>query len=280
MIYWDPPREIFSLPFFDFPILWYGALFAFGFWIALFLFIRIVSRYFQFSELLDAFSAKIRAREISDRLVLYIILGTLLGARLGHFLFYESPSEYLADPLEFFRFRNGGLASHGAVVGIMIATVFFSARIRKQYPSLDSIRILDFMSVPAMLTSCCIRIGNFVNQEILGTPSNLPWAVVFGHPADGSLPLARHPVQLYEAAGYLIIFFILLFLTQKPSFFLAKGRTVGLLLGLVFSLRLLVEKWKVEQSDLIHFEWVTMGQVLSVPMIVLGLFLLFRPIQK
>lgn len=280
MIYWDPPREIFFLPFFHFPILWYGALFAFGFWIALILFIQIISRYLRLFQKADAGTAQKDARTIADRLTLYIVVGTLLGARLGHFLFYEQPSQYLADPLEFFRFRNGGLASHGAVAGIVIAACAFRLRTRKQYPDLDVLRILDFMSAPAAFASCCIRIGNFFNQEILGLPSTLPWAVVFGHPADGSAPIPRHPVQLYEALSYLIIFFILRFVTKSSSFFLARGRTAGLLFVLVFGARFLMEHWKEEQSGFFSVSSITMGQVLSIPLVVLGLFLFLRSMKK
>jgi len=277
-IYWDPNPEIFTVPFLHFPILWYGVFFALGFWFSFLIVVRILTRYFRLqhpAKRMDAAKLEERARLLVDRLTVYIVIGTILGARLGHFIFYEHPSQYLADPLEFFRFRNGGLASHGAVIGIVAATLAFSARIRKNYPDLTWVRILDFIAVPTPLAGACIRVGNFFNQEILGTPTNLPWAVVFGHPADGSPPGPRHPAQLYEALWYLALFFILWHLSKRPSFLLKQGKLVGLFLILAFSFRFFVEFLKTEQSHLLSSSYLTMGQILSIPTIVLGFLFYF-----
>ena len=279
VIYWDPSPEIFSIPYLNFPILWYGVCFALGFWFAFLIFVRILVRYFHLlpsMKKLKESEQKKSAHGIADRLTVYIVIGTIFGARLGHFLFYESPSVYLSDPLEFFRFRNGGLASHGAVVGIILATLLFSYRIRQKYPDLTWVRLLDFISVPTALAGAFIRIGNFFNQEVLGTPTTLPWAVVFGHPADGSFPVARHPAQLYEALWYLAVFFLILRLSYRPSFLLAKGKLVGLFLILVFTFRYFIEFLKTEQSHLLHVSYLTMGQILSLPAILLGIFLYFQ----
>jgi len=274
--YWDPDPALFTLPYFRFPILWYGLFFALGFWLSFLVVARIITRYL---HCLPAYKKrgrvelKKKAHEITDQLTVYVVAGTLIGARLGHFLFYERPSDYLSDPLEFFRFRNGGLASHGAIAGILLAVILFSYRIRKNYPELTWVRLLDFIAVPTALAGACIRVGNFFNQEILGTPSNLPWAVVFGHPADGSAPIPRHPAQLYEALWYLALFVLLWRLSLKPSFLLAKGKLVGLFLTLAFSFRFCVEFFKTEQSRLAAFDGLTMGQILSIPAILLGLIL-------
>ncbi len=276
VIYWDPNPVIFTFPYLHFPILWYGVFFALGFWFSFLIVVRILTRYFQHlypkkspSELQE------KARLLVDRLTVYIVIGTILGARIGHFIFYEQPSQYLADPLEFFRFRNGGLASHGAAIGIIAATFLFSIRIRKKYPDLTWVRILDFIAVPTPLAGACIRIGNFFNQEILGTTTNLPWAVVFGHPADGSPPGPRHPAQLYEALWYLALFFILWQLSKRPSFLRKQGKLIGLFLILAFSFRFFVEFLKTEQSHLLSSSYLTMGQILSLPMIVLGFLFYF-----
>jgi phosphatidylglycerol---prolipoprotein diacylglyceryl transferase len=275
--YWDPDPTIFTVPFLHFPILWYGVFFALGFWFSFQIVIKILTRYFRhLHPQMKTPELKEKAREIVDRLTVYIVIGTILGARLGHFLFYEEPSRYLSDPLEFFRFRNGGLASHGAVIGIIAATFLFSARIRKKYPDLTWVRILDFIAVPTPLAGACIRVGNFFNQEILGTPTNLPWAVVFGHPADGSPPGPRHPAQLYEALWYLVLFFILWRLCQRPSFLLKQGKLIGLFLILAFTFRFLIEFLKTEQSHILGASYLTMGQILSIPVIFLGLFFYFR----
>jgi len=278
VIRWDPNPEIFRLPLVDFPILWYGIFFAFGFWLAYHAFIRILTRYLASSR---GAQAPERAREIADRLTLYVVIGTVLGARLGHFLFYESPSDYLSDPLEFFRLHHGGLASHGAALGIIAAVFLFSRRIRKRFPGLDWMRLLDFLSAPAALAGASIRIGNFFNQEILGTPTNLPWAIVFGHPIDRSLPIPRHPAQLYEALGYLALFLLLWNLSRRTDFLSAKGKLVGLFLMLAFGFRFLIEFIKTEQSQLITgWSALTMGQWLSVPAILLGFFLYFHSRPK
>lgn len=278
VFYWDPDPQIFSFPYFHFPILWYGLFFALGFWFSFLLAVRILVRYFQYEpsyRKLDTAHLKARAHAVVDRLTVYIVIGTILGARLGHFIFYEEPSSYLSDPLEFFRFRNGGLASHGAIIGIIVATLLFSYRIRKNYPDLTWMRILDFIAVPTPLAGACIRVGNFFNQEILGSPTNLPWAVVFGHPADRSLAVPRHPAQLYEALWYLAVFLLLWCLSQRPSFLLKKGRLVGLFLILAFSFRFSIEFLKPEQSHLLSSSYLNMGQLLSIPVILLGFFFYF-----
>ncbi len=264
-IYWDPKPEIFRLPIFDWPVLWYGVLFACGFAIGFPIFVGVLTRFWGQEH-------KKRATQIADRLTFYMILGTVIGARLGHFLFYEHPSSYLNDPLQIFRTWEGGLASHGGALGILIALLIFSWKIRQSYPELTWVRLLDFSSVPTAFVGFCIRIGNFINQEVLGTPTNLPWGVVFGHPADHSLPLARHPVQLYEAFFYLGVFALLWGLSHKPFFLKTQGKLIGLFLLLVFGFRFIVEYWKVEQSHLLNVSSFTMGQILSIPLILLGVY--------
>ncbi|MDE3055964.1 MAG: prolipoprotein diacylglyceryl transferase, partial [Verrucomicrobiota bacterium] len=269
LMYWDPDPVLFTIPYFNFPILWYGFFFALGFWLSALLFSKLLRETFQ--KLSPSEDIPFRVRTAIDRLSLYCIVATLLGARLGHLLFYEKPSLYLSDPLLFFRFREGGLASHGAVFALILALILFSKRHREQV--LTPFRLLDLFSVVAPLAASCIRIGNFINQEILGTPTNLPWAVTFGHPADGGLPLPRHPVQLYEALGYLGLFFLLFFLYKKPAFQEKEGRLAGLLLLLLFSLRFALEYCKQEQSALSSPLPCTIGALLSLPFIALGLYL-------
>jgi len=219
---------------------------------------------------------KRKAVMITDRLTIYMIVATVVGARLGHFIFYEHPIDYLNNPIELFRVWEGGLASHGAVIAIILAMFLFSYRIRSKVKGLDWLRLLDFVCVPTALAGSFIRLGNFFNQEILGTPSNLPWAVVFGHPADHSIPIARHPVQIYESLFYLAVFFLLWRLTFRPSILLAKGKLVGLFLILVFGFRFLIEYLKTEQSNIVSLSSnLTMGQYLSIPAIIAGLFFYF-----
>lgn len=267
-IYWDPKAEIFRLPFFDWPVFWYGILFAFGFAVGFPITVDILTRYLGKGE-------RAKAVQITDRLTLYMIIGTVIGARLGHFLFYEHPEKYLEEPWEIFRIWGGGLASHGAAIGIIIALLLFSWRIRPIAPSLDWVRLLDFISLPTAFAGGCIRIGNFINQEVLGTPSNLPWAVVFGHPADLSAPVPRHPVQIYESLFYFAVFILLWKLSYRKDYLEGRGKLVGLFLILVFGFRFFVEFLKTEQSQLLSTSSLTMGQILSIPAVVAGLLFYF-----
>jgi phosphatidylglycerol:prolipoprotein diacylglycerol transferase len=221
-------------------------------------------------------AVKKKAVQITDRLTVYMILATVIGARLGHFFFYEKPIDYLNDPLELFRVWEGGLASHGAAIAIVLAMFLFGYRVQKRVEGLNGLRLLDFVAVPTALAGAFIRVGNFFNQEILGTQSSLPWAVVFGHPADHSFPAPRHPVQLYEALFYLAVFFLLWRLSYRPLFLLARGKLIGLFLILVFGFRFLIEFLKNEQSHLVSLaSSLTMGQYLSLPAIAAGFLLYF-----
>ena len=201
-IYWDPKPEAFTLPFLNLPILWYGVLFALGFALSFPIFISIVTRFFHAFHHSEAPKWKKMAISVADRLTFYIVLATIVGARLGHFLFYESPSRYLKHPMEILQIREGGLASHGAVIAIILALILFARKAKIE--GLNWVKLLDLIAIPTAFVGCCIRIGNFINQEILGKESHLPWAVFFGHPADWNAAMVpRHPVQIYEALFYL-----------------------------------------------------------------------------
>lgn len=277
--YWDPRPEAFSLPFFDFPILWYGVFFAVGFWLGFYAFTRILADFLSYLPANHSILSKelrAKAHHVADRLTIYVVIGAIAGARLGHFLFYENPSEYLANPLELFLIRNGGLASHGAVIGIVIAAFCFGRKIQKTLPELTWIRILDFLAAPTALAGFWIRIGNFFNQEVLGKGTTLAWGIIFGHPIDHSFPVPRHPVQLYEAFWYMAVFILLWKLHKRVALILHPGRMLGLFLTLVFGFRFLVEFLKLEQSRLLPSFDLTMGQLLSIPIFFLGVILYAR----
>lgn len=274
MIAWDPNPDLFIIPYLNWPIKWYGALFALGFLVSFPIFERIVIRYLTLEGERDLSSVKQAAFHLADRMTIYAVFSAVLGARLGHFLFYENPSEYLWNPLELLQVWKGGLASHGAALGLLIGVFILSRSTQKLYRGLSYLRLLDFISVPAAIVGAFIRVGNFINQEILGTPSQLPWAIVFLHPADGSPSLSRHPVQLYEAISYLLIFVFLSWLTFTSNQILKKGRIFGLFLVLVFGSRFVLEFFKMEQSRLFSDSFLTMGQWLSIPFIFVGLLLL------
>jgi phosphatidylglycerol---prolipoprotein diacylglyceryl transferase len=216
---------------------------------------------------------KKKAQGIADRLLLYMMAATVIGARLGHLLFYEKISFYFLHPLDVLKTWQGGLASHGAAVAILIALFFFCRSLKEVFGWRT---LLDLIAAPTAFAAVCIRLGNFFNQEILGKPTSLPWAVIFGHPMDESLCVARHAVQLYEAFAYFLVFLVLLFLSGKPKFLLRKGAMMGIFLISVFTFRFFLEFMKVTESLLMaEGSWLEMGQWLSIPFILLGFFLFF-----
>ena len=205
----------------------------------------------------------------AEKLLVYVVVGTVLGARLGHIFFYEHPMTYLSHPLTILKTWEGGLASHGAVTALLISVWLCKD---KTIPSMTYLRRLDFMAAPAMLVAAMIRMGNFFNQEILGVVTNKPWGIVFGHPSDGGALLPRHPAQLYEAFFYALFFGVLWVLSKREW---VVGRLVGLMLTGTFVFRFLIEFIKTEQSVWFK-QTLLMGQILSLPLILLGLYLLLR----
>jgi len=274
-IYWDPSSEFFKIPYFNLPLTWYGLLFALGFWIGFHIFSAMFKNFLARNGIKNS---DVIANAFSEKLLLYVMVATVLGARLGHIIFYEYPLEYLKNPISILKTWEGGLASHGAVFAIIISVFLFAKQIEKEYPEFSFFRLLDYLSVPAMLLASFIRLGNFFNQEILGISTSMPWGIIFGHPADGSPALPRHPAQLYEALVYFSLFFVLGNLWRKKKDLLNAGRLAGVMLTTVFSFRFLIEFFKSDQS--LWFDqsasFLLMGQVLSLPAIAYGLYLLFR----
>jgi len=223
-------------------------------------------------EALPLITLKKRSLLFADKATFYIVAGTLIGARLGDILFYQGWAEIARDPLIVFRIWEGGLASHGGAIGIFIALWLLSKKM-----SFSFLRLLDLVAAPAALGGMFIRIGNFFGQEILGTPTRLPWGVIFGHPVGREEAVPRHPVQLYEALWYGLVFIALLWYFRRHPRLKEPGRLAGALFVSVFSFRFLIEYFKVEQSRLIDAHaFLTMGQWLSLPAIAFGIFLLCR----
>ena len=219
---------------------------------------------------------KSKALIITDKLVLYIVIATIIGARLGHLIFYEDPSYYLKNPINILKLREGGLASHGGAFAILIALIFFCRYLRRYHPKISYVHLLDFIAAPTAFAGFCIRVGNFFNQEILGASTTMFWGVIFGHPQDGGPIVARHPMQLYEGFFYLLVFFFLFYLSYKLFFLKREGKLIGLFLILVFAFRFFIEFLKVKQSVLIDDKsFLLMGQILSIPFVILGIVFLF-----
>lgn len=263
-LYWDPSPAVWDmpLPLLNRPILWYGFFFALGFFLA----------YCVLLKILWVDYSKSVARQLADRLTMWVMVGAVLGARIGEMLFYQDFRTWLHHPWIILQVWEGGLASHGGALGVLIAIIAFSL-----VQKISFARVLDWAVMPTALAAGCIRIGNFFNQEILGKQTDIPWAVIFGHPVDGAPIVPRHPVQLYEAIAYFSLFALLgLMWKWKRRNKVADGRLAGCALILIFGIRLLLERFKEEQS--VYFgadSPLTMGQLLSIPFVLFGCWLLF-----
>lgn len=245
---WNISPKIFSIG--DFSIAWYGVLFASGF-------------YLGFHIMRWVYIREEKSLKTLDIIFIYMVSGAVLGARLGHCLFYD-PNYYLSNPLEILKIWEGGLASHGGVVGMLLAMYYYA----KKTADISFFWLLDRMTLVIALGSFFIRLGNFFNSEILGIPTNIPWAVVFSRV--DSLP--RHPAQLYEAAVYLSLFMLLLFLYLKRREKLKPGFMMGLLMVVIFGSRFLIEFVKTPQEHFSPILNLNMGQWLSIPVVALGLY--------
>lgn len=214
------------------------------------------------------------AHYLADRLTWHLVLGTIIGARLGEVFFYDF-QRYWNNPIEIFMTWHGGLASHGGVIGVVTALWIFFLRTKPLFPKPSFVWLLDCVAIPSAFVSMCIRIGNFFNQEILGYASDLPWAVLFGHPMDGGAVVPRHPVQLYEALVYGMTFIFLFSLWSRMGEKLKAGIVSGLLFILIFGSRILIEFLKVPQvAHASPDTMFKMGQLLSVPLVLFGFWLL------
>lgn len=203
----------------------------------------------------------------SGRLVVAMIIGIVAGLRLGHVLFYN-PLYYLTHPLDILMIWKGGLASHGAAVGALIALFIFSRR--KQRPGM--LWYLDRIVIPAAFGASLIRLGNLMNSEIIGTPTNQPWAFIFYRVDE----IPRHPAQLYESLIYLFVFLLLAYLYLRRNAARKTGLLSGLFLTIVFSARFVIEFVKEDQSAFEAEILLNMGQWLSIPFVFAGLFLMLR----
>lgn len=236
---------------------------------------RVILALMQRASYKGASNLKSVAYECVDKLSLYLVLTMVLFSRLFHLVFYEQSGFFLSDPLVLFRIWEGGLASHGGVIGLFIGIVLFLKREAKHYPFLSFVTLIDLLVVPSMVTGFFIRLGNFVNQEILGVPTTVPWAVVFGKSLASSQGIALHPVVLYEAIVYAVaaIAFALMF----SRYILMRGRIAGLFFMTVFSARFIIEFFKQSQSYYASLiSGINVGQLLSLPLIGFGFWLFYQ----
>ncbi len=261
-IEWNVDPEIITL-FGTFPIKYYGLLFVTGLILS-----YKLAQYIYKSEGIPL--------ENLDKLSTYLFIGILVGMRLGHCLFYDF--EYFsAHPLEIFlpfKITNEGwhftgftgLASHGGSLGAILAILLYS---RKYKTSLFG--VLDRIAIVTPITAAFIRFGNFMNSEIYGKPTGGDFGVIFMQ--DDLIP--RHPTQLYEAFSYLLILVLLWYLYKKTNAIEKKGRILGVLLSLLFAARFFIEFFKENQVSFEDQMTLNMGQILSIPFILIGIILLF-----
>ncbi len=266
-IHWNINPEIINI--LGFPLRYYGVLFAGGIMLCVFI-LKWIFRNENIS--LDKL----------DTLTIYGVIGIFLGARLGHCLFYD-PSYYFNHPLEmllpFQQTDNGeykftgyqGLASHGGAVGLITALILYSKKTQESI-----INTLDLIGVVAPLGGCFIRLGNLMNSEMIGIPTNVPWAFIFKN--EDNLP--RHPAQLYEAISYLVIFLVIFYFYKINRYKLQNGFFFGLSISLIFIARFFIEFVKKRQVPFEEQMQFDMGQLLSIPFIMVGLGFLIYGLMK
>lgn len=258
-ISWNPSPVIIDLGFYA--LRWYSFLFALGFVLSYVL-------------LKVPFKKAGLDNNLLDNLTIYITVATVIGARLAHCLFYDWDyySNHMLEILLPFRIQPEfqftgfqGLASHGGILAIVVAVMLFSRKYK-----VDALWIFDKLAIVGGLAGACIRLGNLMNSEIVGKPADVPWAFVFER--IDSIP--RHPGQLYEAMAYLLIFGVLYSLdrshTRKPGFIF------GLFFILLFSARFIIEFVKADQSDFEADMVLNMGQLLSIPFMLFGAYMVYR----
>ena len=265
-ILWNPDVEAFHL--FGFSVRWYSLCWLIGLVLAYF----IVQRLYKQQKIKD---------ELFDPLFLYCFFGILLGARLGHCLFYQ-PEYYLTSWQHFIEMivpihylpAGGwkfvgyeGLASHGGTIGLIVALYLYYRRTR-----LNLWQVLDNIAIATPITACFIRLGNLMNSEIIGKVTDVPWAFIF----ERVDKMPRHPGQLYEAIAYFVFFFVGVWLYRKHPQRVGTGFFFGLCLTLIFTFRFFIEYTKDIQVDFESGMPLNMGQILSLPFIAIGIYCMRR----
>jgi len=251
-IHWNVSPIIFSIG--PVSVRWYGLLFALSFVFGYFIMLRI----FRKEKLPEA---------LLDKLSMYMLISTVVGARLGHVLFYE-PESYLAHPLDILKIWQGGLASHGAAIGIIFALWLFSRNTRQTF-----FWVIDRIVIVVALSGFFIRTGNLCNSEIYGNITQLPWGFIFERTAE---TLPRHPTQIYEALCYLAIFIFLLWYYYYKNGRPRPGFLFGFFLVVLFSVRFVIEFLKEPQVNFENSMPLNMGQLLSIPFVIAGAIILAR----
>ena len=202
-----------------------------------------------------------------DSLLYYLMTGTIIGARLGHCLFYD-PSFYLNNPLKILAFWEGGLASHGGALGIILSTIIYCRKYNESF-----FWLISRLTIPIALAGFFIRLGNLFNSEIVGNETSVPWGVIFIKRTD-LIQIPRHPAQIYESIAYICVFWILLLIFKRVKEKRANFLLLGCFLVSVFTARFFIEFLKVKQESYDAGPVLNTGQLLSIPFILIGMTLL------
>ena len=272
-IVWNPNLEAFHLG--PFSIRWYGLMWLVGFAVAYF----AVKRLYKEQKIKD---------ELFDPLFIYCFFGILIGARLGHCIFYQpedfltswqgivemilpirlvNDGSWLGQTFGFHIIGYAGLASHGGTLGLMIALWLY---VRKT--KLGIWTVLDNIAIATGSMACCIRLGNLMNSEIIGKITDVPWAFIF----ERVDMMPRHPGQLYEAIAYAILFFIMWYLHKRMPEKIGTGWYFGFCLTYIFTFRFFIEYTKEIQEPFEASLPLDMGQILSIPFIILGVWCMYK----
>ncbi len=249
---WSAEPDIFSLG--PLTVRWYGLLWVLAFALGIF----ILQRLFKKDNVKP---------EWVDSVFMYVFIGTVIGARLGHVFFYGW-EYYSKNLIDIFKIWEGGLASHGASVGILVSIWLFSKFVSKK----SMIWALDRIVIPVAIGGAFVRMGNFINSEIIGMPTDLSIGVIFTHIDN----IPRHPAQIYEALSYTLLFVLLLFLFFRTDIRKKEGYIFGIFLIILFASRFFIEFVKENQEAFESGMVLNMGQWLSIPFILAGVFFTSR----
>jgi len=247
-INWNVNPEIFSIG--PLSIRWYGLLLALGFYCA-------------YRTILYAFKKEGISQDFLDKFAITLIIWTVIGLRLGHVFFYE-PEYYLSNPIKILKVWEGGLASHGAIITMVIYIIYFTRK--NKVPILW---LFDRVCFSIPIVGTLVRIGNLMNSEIYGDVTTMPWGFIFQRIDN----VPRHPSQIYESLAYLSLFIFLIWYYKKLQGKIPAGRFFGIMMIWVFTARFIIEFFKEVQVDFEQTMLLDMGQILSIPAIITGIIL-------
>jgi len=256
LIHWNVSPDIFQWGFLR--LRWYGLMFVVGFSIG-----------YQLMRKICLWEGK--PVDKLDSLLMHLVIGTTIGARLGHCLFYD-PVFYLSNPVEILKIWEGGLASHGGGIGVMIALWLF---VRKN-PEFSLMWLMDRIAIFTVLTGGFIRLGNLMNSEIIGKPTDGSWGIIF----DRVDQIPRHPAQIYESFCYFVIFSLAYMIYLRFKSKTPRGLLLGFVLMMIFICRFSIEFFKEIQSPFERDLFLNMGQILSIPFILIGAYFVWKSLRS